>query len=111
METITIETNTEVLSTKVLLEGKTKKIVVSKYYDLDGQTISEGVDTKEFDTPKPFKIIEKKIKFNWSYGNPTIINEWEVIVNGKPFGENEYEITGYDFKTKTLKLTGCVGAG
>lgn len=90
---------------KILLEGKTKEIMVYKFYDLDGDIINEGTDTQSFDTEKDFKITStwKKIG-NYEY------EDWEVYVDGKRFGK-EYEITGYTIKENRLILKGCTGAG
>ena len=71
VETRAIKTNTEVLGTKTLYKGKTKKIEVNKYYDLDGQEINEGKDVLEYPNEVDFEIIEKKIRYNWEFTEPT----------------------------------------
>ena len=107
----TIKLNTEVTGVKKLLTGKTKKVIIKKYYDLNGQCYDEGTETKTFKEDKNFEIVEKKVKYNWGFGmKPTTFKEWEVYIDGKRYYE-DCEITGYKHNTMQLVLEGCVGAG
>lgn len=110
MELQTINLNTEVVGTKTLCQGKTKTIVVNKYYDLDGQIINEGTDIVNFASEVPFEIVENKIRFNWKTQTPTFIDEWVVKVKGGEF-RSDLEITGYKVLKTKLVLSGCTGAG
>lgn len=109
METHTVKLDTEVLSTKTLIKATTKKVVVKKYYDLDGQIIDEGTDTYKFDHDVPFEITEKKIKYNWEFIEPTIHEVWGMTLNGKKV--NYGELTQYRYSKTQLTLHACVGAG
>lgn len=110
METHTIKLDTEVVGTRTLFAGKTKKIELNKYYDLDGTIINEGKDTINYDSEVPFEIIEKKIKYNWEYISPQVLERWEIKVNGMRIC-TDVELTGYKVLKTKLVLSGCTGAG
>lgn len=109
METKIIKMDTEVLGTKTLIKGKTKKIVVKNYYDLDGQIINEGTTTENYENEVDFEIIEKQVKYNWKFMKPTITEQWEIKVNGTKV--NYGELTSYRHSSRQLTLHACVGAG
>ena len=109
METHTIKTTSKVLSTKTLLKGKTKKIIVNKYWDSHGNEVDWGTDTTKFDTEKEFEIIEEQVERDFGFSKYTF-DEWKIIVDGKRF-DTGYELTGYKAQKTQLVLHGCVGAG
>ena len=110
METHTIKLDTEVLGTKTLFKGKTKKIEVNKYYDLDGTVINEGKDVIDYPNEAEFEIIEKKVKYNWEFMEPSIFERWELKVNGMRI-LTDLELTGYRVLKTKVVLQGCTGAG
>ena len=106
----TVEQKITTLSQKTLYKGKTKKIIINKYWDSHGDEIDWGTDTTKFDTEKDFEIISKTKEFQFCGGTPFTEDCWEIIVDGKRF-DTEFELTGYKVQKTQLVLHGCVGAG
>ena len=107
METVELNVEEQELGKRTLLEGEVEKIIVNKYYDLDGDIIQEGQDTFEYRYGAQFKITATKRKmFDYEY------EWWMIEVNGLNLGR-EWELTSYNFdrKNKQLILKGCTGAG
>ena len=109
METHTIKTTSKVLSTKTLLKGTTKQIVVNKYWDSHGNEVDWGQDVENFDSEKEFEIIEEQVEWDFGFNKDTF-DEWHILVDGKRF-DKEFELTGYKYLKTKLILHGCVGAG
>lgn len=104
---IEIKVDRKVLGVKTLLKGKVKRIIVKKYYDLNGSIINEGQDMLDYRREREFEITSTKEKM---YGKT--FNWWNIKVNGKSI-DDEWELTSYKFdkQNKQLILEGCTGAG
>lgn len=109
METKTFKVDTEVLDTKTVYKGVTKKIEINKYWDSHGREVDWGQDVKTFDKEVPFEIISKQIKYNWKYMEPTVFESWDILVNGEKL--TGFELTGYKALKTKLVLHACMGAG
>ena len=110
MEWHTIETKQKVLKQITLIKGKTKKIVVNKYYNLDGDIIDEGTDTTKFDSEKDFEIIATTKEMQFGDGDPFEMEDWAIYVDGERFDAG-YELTSYHKQKTQLVLRGCTGCG
>ena len=108
MKMYTIETETKVLSEKVLVKGKTKKVVNKKYWDSHGHNVDWGTDTMKFDHDVDVEIVEKQIEYNLEYIGPVTFTLWDVKVDGK---EIDGEVTSYRHSSRQLTLHNCIGAG
>ena len=105
-----INTEAKVLSTQVLYKGKTKKIVINKYWDSHGREVDWGKDVNKFDGEKDFEIIEEKVERDFGDLGKFTFDEWKIFVDGKRF-DKEFELTGYKVQATQLVLHACVGAG
>lgn len=107
METHKIDIPTIDLGKTKLLKGKVKKIIVKKYYNLDGQIIDEGTDTFTYDKSADFEIESSKKKM-WEFE----YDWWTILVNGENIGK-EWELTSYNYdkEKQLLILKGCTGEG
>ncbi len=96
----------KIMSTKVLQQGTIKKLVISWYYDLDGQIIEEPTEEKKFKNVG-FKIIEEERKYIWAKKPST-----ELIVQID--GEDDIawvDAYKYDKQSQRLLIRACSGAG
>ena len=110
MATMTIIVDTKVLEKKTLYKGTTRKIVVSKYYDFNGEIIDQGRDTINYDADASIEIISEKIEHKYGRTDPVIFDVWTLLVNGEKICE-DLEITGYKAQKTQLLIEGCIGAG
>lgn len=110
-EGITLSVKSQVVSSKKIWEGNIKKVVIKKYYDLDGQLIDEGTDTIKYEKEVSAKIVSRKIKYIWTHGSkPTFLEDWEVTIDNEKIG-SDLEFTQYEKTPTQLILYGCVGCG
>ena len=100
MEIKTIELPIENKKVETLDEFDCEKVVLDKYYDLNGSTINEGKET--------FTNCHVTIKL----GSHTLYGKeykyYLVFINEK---ELDVEVVSIKGSSKLLKIRGCTGAG
>ena len=89
---------------KTILRRKTSRVLLDKYYDLDGTIIDEGDEAVELPKDSILEITEVTDVKRKAFGC------WLVHVNGKKFAA-DYEITGYAIEPDQIVLHACTGAG
>ena len=102
VQTITLKSHRTNEKVKQLDEFDAQKVILEKFYDLNGDIINLRDETETFENVH-VKIQERTYnefgqKWRWL----------EVFINGKQIEE---EITSIKGNTKLLRLRGCTGAG
>lgn len=100
MKTITLVSNRTNEHYEEIGTYKVKKVILSQYYDLDGNIIDEGTKTWKNAEVKVQKHSWKEFGKKWNF--------IEVFVNGK---EIEAEITSIQGNSNLMRLEGCIGCG
>ena len=102
VQTITLKSHRTNEKVKQLDEFDAQKVILEKFYDLNGDIINLRDETETFENVH-VKIQERTYnefgrKWRWL----------EVFINGKQLEE---EITSIKGNAKLLRLRGCTGAG
>ncbi len=109
METIKLDVQTKELSRELLIEGFTKKIDCTRYWDAHGKRSECEPEQHKFDRPKKFEIIKVITETDFPYTGKYVSEYWHLYINGEELDLGE--IMKYEVLKTKLKLDICVGAG
>lgn len=109
-ETFTIKTDRKLISRELLVEGSTKKVECTNYWDHHGERWDRAKTQLNFDFETKYELWQEVYEYYFDFVPTQTWGFWTLYVDGKKV-EDLGEITGYHALKTKLKLDCCIGAG